>query len=389
MILTMAALVGCSRRGVCFARNGGTVDCMQLGGRQRRVEQRPAAVAGGGGGCCCLWLGVLESTLCAAGASAGHMSCPETSQEALGDGPNSHLPAALPCGCLLVSEDVYCAVQVIRAACVEFGARTRGLTREGGCLHHVPHTQSPLQPTVVIGAGSMWTGGRALQWSALLAALLLAASLQAAGGAPRARQHCLDACMRANWPMGGRPQYRRPPVGGAAAPLATDQPAACPQPMSHFWPPPSPRQAALGDVSTATYACDPATCKAPACRCASTAPPGGLPLDQVPQFILVRAGWLADWGGQGQRRLPSREGVVAPASSRAPTTCHPQPPANRRRCVALSPPAAPASLPLPPSLPLHYPLQLQLSHDNALDGLPYELMQRVLSNATQPNGCRV
>ena len=69
-------------------------------------------------------------------------------------------------------------------------------------------------------------------------------------------------------------------------------------------------------VSTDSYACDPTACRPPTCLCAANAPPGELPLEQVPQFVLI-------------------------------------------------------------------------SHDNALDALPYELMMRVLGNKTQPNGCPV
>ncbi|PRW60034.1 hypothetical protein C2E21_1569 [Chlorella sorokiniana] len=74
--------------------------------------------------------------------------------------------------------------------------------------------------------------------------------------------------------------------------------------------------AAAGLVATDSYSCDPATCRPPACLCPSNSPPGGLPLAQVPQFVLI-------------------------------------------------------------------------SHDNALDELPYELMMRVLGDKTQPNGCPV
>ena len=32
---------------------------------------------------------------------------------------------------------------------------------------------------------------------------------------------------------------------------------------------------------------------------------------------------------------------------------------------------------------------MQLSHDNALDSLPFNVMQKVLGNSTQANGCNV
>ncbi|CAG8762992.1 6918_t:CDS:2, partial [Racocetra fulgida] len=34
------------------------------------------------------------------------------------------------------------------------------------------------------------------------------------------------------------------------------------------------------------YSCDPSTCKSPKCFCAGTTPPGGLSLDDTPQFVL-------------------------------------------------------------------------------------------------------
>jgi hypothetical protein len=44
-----------------------------------------------------------------------------------------------------------------------------------------------------------------------------------------------------------------------------------------------------GGASAAGYSCDPNTCKAPNCMCASTKPPGGLSLSDVPQFITLTA----------------------------------------------------------------------------------------------------
>ncbi|UZJ55063.1 hypothetical protein CBS101457_004383 [Exobasidium rhododendri] len=44
-----------------------------------------------------------------------------------------------------------------------------------------------------------------------------------------------------------------------------------------------------GGASAAGYSCDSSTCKAPACMCASTKPPGNLALSDVPQFITLTA----------------------------------------------------------------------------------------------------
>ncbi|CAG8460835.1 4935_t:CDS:2 [Paraglomus occultum] len=39
--------------------------------------------------------------------------------------------------------------------------------------------------------------------------------------------------------------------------------------------------------SQAAYTCDPTTCVSPNCFCASTTPPGNIPIDQVPQFFVL------------------------------------------------------------------------------------------------------
>lgn len=44
-----------------------------------------------------------------------------------------------------------------------------------------------------------------------------------------------------------------------------------------------------GGASAAGYNCDSNSCKPPACLCASTKPPGGLALSDVPQFITLTA----------------------------------------------------------------------------------------------------
>ncbi len=78
--------------------------------------------------------------------------------------------------------------------------------------------------------------------------------------------------------------------------------------------------------------------------------------------------------------LPSHPaaGLVATDSYSCDTaTC--QPPTCR--CASNAPPG---------DLALEQvPQFVLISHDNALDALPYELMMRVLGNKTQPNGCPV
>ncbi|EFN56795.1 hypothetical protein CHLNCDRAFT_57507 [Chlorella variabilis] len=71
-----------------------------------------------------------------------------------------------------------------------------------------------------------------------------------------------------------------------------------------------------GLVQTDTFKCDPLKCEPPTCRCPAYTPPGDLPLEEVPQFVMI-------------------------------------------------------------------------SHDNALDSLPYEAMQGVLGKKQQANGCPV
>ena len=39
--------------------------------------------------------------------------------------------------------------------------------------------------------------------------------------------------------------------------------------------------------SQAAYTCDSTTCVHPQCFCASTTPPGNIPIDQVPQFFVI------------------------------------------------------------------------------------------------------
>jgi len=74
---------------------------------------------------------------------------------------------------------------------------------------------------------------------------------------------------------------------------------------------------------------------------------------------------------------PSAGLVATDSYSCDPATC--QPPTCR--CASNAPPG---------DLALEQvPQFVLISHDNALDALPYELMMRVLGNKTQPNGCPV
>lgn len=137
-----------------------------------------------------------------------------------------------------------------------------------------------------------------------------------------------------------------------------------------------PARAAQEDglVTTATYKCDPATCQLPECQCATNKPPGGLSPDQIPQFVLVRErGPGGDWwAALYALRVSSR--TSGARSSPAPT-------AACGGTQTLLPPC-PSLSPLPRIRP-------QVSHDNALDGLPYKLVQGILGKKEQSNGCPV
>lgn len=69
--------------------------------------------------------------------------------------------------------------------------------------------------------------------------------------------------------------------------------------------------------------------------------------------------------------------VVTDTYSCGPAACRPP----TCLCAANSPPGGLA--------PDQVPQFVLISHDNALDAMPYELMMRVLGNKTQPNGCPV
>ena len=40
-------------------------------------------------------------------------------------------------------------------------------------------------------------------------------------------------------------------------------------------------------MQTDTFKCDPLKCEPPTCRCPAYTPPGDLPLEEVPQFVMV------------------------------------------------------------------------------------------------------
>lgn len=82
-------------------------------------------------------------------------------------------------------------------------------------------------------------------------------------------------------------------------------------------------------VTTDSYKCDEATCKAPDCQCPRNSPPGGLTADQIPQFVLVSERLRAPLACV-HRPLPRGAGAGAP-NGRGPRA--------RARRLPASPPA--------------------------------------------------